>query len=211
MGNHIEPNLIYKPHILPEFCPLEAYKEAEKPEAQPVTAPCYIGQSKVDEKVGSTIILPSLPHLEWMTENLTGYGGTEIDGRTYYTWEEAMAAVEQLGDSWRLPTRGEMVDLCDLGSTWTDEGPGGMPGRWFGGNHDTDHKGSLFFPATGYRHRESGALTLVGTGGDVWSSSSYAAGLLYAGGLSFSSGGVYPLNGSYRAYGFPVRCVRNVK
>ncbi|MDE6828349.1 MAG: hypothetical protein K2P46_06500, partial [Alistipes sp.] len=72
---------------IPSWCPLETYKDAEKLEAQPEAAPCYIGQSKVDEKAGSTIILSGLPHLEWMTENLSGLGGTEINGNTYYTYD----------------------------------------------------------------------------------------------------------------------------
>ena len=153
----------------------------------------------------NTIILPGMPHLEWMTENLTGHGGTEIDGETYYTYDEAEEAVKQLGDGWRLPTRGEMVDLDDLGSTWDDE----RKGRWFGGNHDTDHAGSLFLPAAGCRDRSTGALTNVGTYGYYWSSSSYAAGNRNAGSLSFHSGAVYPLYYNYRAYAFSVRCVRN--
>ena len=157
------------------------------------------------EEKAKTIILPGMPHLEWMTENLSGHGGTEIDGRWYYTYDEAVEAIKQLGDGWRLPTRGEFLDLDDLGSTWDAE----RKGRWFGGNHDTDHAGSLFLEATGYRHRESGALTYVGTNGYYWSSSSGCAGSIYAGSLGFSSGGVYPLYNGRRAYGYPVRCVRN--
>lgn len=61
----------------------------------------------------------------------------------------------------------------------------------------------------GNRHRETGALAVVGAEGIVWSSSSCAAGNLDAGGLYFSSGLVYPLNGLRRAYGFSVRCVQN--
>lgn len=99
MGNHPEPDRLYKPHILPEWCPLEAYREAEKYEACESTKP-------------RTIILPGLPHLEWMTENLSGFGGTEVDGRWYYTYNEAVAAVKQLGNGWRLMTRGEAVDLA---------------------------------------------------------------------------------------------------
>ena len=154
-----------------------------------------------------TIILPGMPHLEWMTENLTGFGGTEINGRWYYTYDEAVEAVKQLGDGWRLPTRGEMVDLDDLGSTWDDE----RKGRWFGGNHATDHEGSLFLEAAGYRHRESGALAYVGTEGDYWSSSSGYAGSDYAGFLGFSSSHVYPLYGAHRVYGLSVRCVRDIE
>ncbi|WP_305375676.1 hypothetical protein [uncultured Alistipes sp.] len=63
--------------------------------------------------------------------------------------------------------------------------------------------------ATGYRHRESGALTNVGTEGDVWSSSSAYAGSLLAGNLYFNSGNVDPLHNTLRAYGLSVRCVRN--
>lgn len=159
------------------------------------------------EEKAKTIILPGMPGLEWMTENLQGFGGTEIDGRTYYTWEEAMAAAEQLGDGWRLPTKDEWDALCDIGSTWDED----RKGRWFGGNHDTDHEGSLFLPATGYRHRESGALTYVGASGYYWSSSSRLAGDGNAGSLGFNSGSVYPLNWNRRAYGLSVRCVRNVK
>ncbi len=150
-----------------------------------------------------SVILPGMPHLEWMTENLSGFGGTEIDGRTYYTWEEAMTAAKQLGDGWRLPTREEFEQLCDLGSEWQENGPHGLPGRLFGGE--------LFLEAAGYRHRESGALSSVGTEGYWWSSSSYAAGSVNAGNLSFHSGGVSPLYGNGRAYVFSVRCVRNVK
>ena len=161
---------------------------------------------KIESDTPSTIILPGMPGLEWMTENLSGFGGTEIDGRWYYTWDEAMAAAEQLGNGWRLPTRGELVDLDDLGSTWDDE----RKGRWFGGNHHTDHSGSLFLPASGHRGYTSGDLWGVGTHGYAWSSSP-TSGSTYAGYLGFYSALVYPLTNDSRAYGFPVRCVRNVK
>lgn len=152
-------------------------------------------------EANDTIILPGLPHLEWMTENLSGFGGTEIDGRWYYTYDEAEEAVKQLDDGWRLPTRGEMLDLDDLGSEWQDNSPHGLPGRLFGGG--------LFLPAAGYRYRESGALAGVGTRGLYWSSSSSAAGNVNGGCLSFTSGYVYPLCHYSRAFGFSVRCVRN--
>lgn len=80
--------------------------------------------------------------LLWDRDNLT-IGGYEKDGHHYYTWQEAMDAARSVGK--RLPTREEWEALCDLGSTWDDE----LKGRWFGGNHDSDHKGSLFLPAAG--------------------------------------------------------------
>ncbi|MCM1301954.1 MAG: hypothetical protein NC226_09565 [Bacteroides cellulosilyticus] len=149
-----------------------------------------------------TIILPGLPHLEWMTENLKGFGGTEIDGRTYYTYDEAVEAVKQLGNGWRLPTRDEMVYLDELGSEWQEDGPHGLPGRLFGGG--------LFLDASGYRERATGALTDVGTDGLYWSSSRYfSAGNTIAGSLSFHSTNVFPLNAGSGANAFSVRCVRN--
>ncbi len=154
------------------------------------------------QQANPTIILPSLPGLEWMTENLQGYGGTEIDGRTYYTWEEAMAAAEQLGDGWRLPTPDEWDALCDLGSVWQERGPHGSR-RLFGGG--------VFLDAAGWLDPTSGALTYVGTYGSYWSSLSYVVDDQFAGGLSFSSNSVGARNNYDCDHGFSVRCVRDVE
>ena len=66
-----------------------------------------------------------------------------------------------------------------------------------------------FYPASGYRNRSSGALTYVGSGGYSWSSSPTQSSTL-AGYLSFSAASVYPQDFSSRAFGFPVRCVREL-
>ena len=140
--------------------------------------------------------------LLWDTENLA-IGGYKKDGHHYYTWQEAMDAAKAVGK--RLPTWQEWKALCDLGSTWDDE----LNGRWFGGNHNSDHKGSLFLPAAGLRSYNSGELALTSSYGYYWSSSPYYGGSSYAGYLYFSSGNVYPLYYGNRAYGFSVRCVQN--
>ena len=142
--------------------------------------------------------------LLWDTENLA-IGGYEKDGRHYYTWDEAMEAARSVGK--RLPTQYEWVALCDLGSTWDDE----LKGRWFGGNHDSDHKGSLFLPIAGlssskglgYRTKMIG----TSTGGYYWSSSPYYGNNNYAGNLYFTSGYVFPQDKSIRTFSFSVRCV----
>ncbi len=67
---------------------------------------------------------------------------------------------------------------------------------------------SLYWPASGYRNAGSGALYYVGAWGGSWSSSPNSESSLLGGSLSFNSTGVKPLNGDYRAYGFPVRCVK---
>ena len=64
-----------------------------------------------------------------------------------------------------------------------------------------------FYPASGDRTRTSGALANVGSYGFSWSSSPTQSST-FAGCLYFNATGVYPQNGSSRAYGFPVRCVR---
>ena len=63
--------------------------------------------------------------------------------------------------------------------------------------------GTIFFPASGYRHYSSGALGGVGSLGYYWSavpSSTYDGRSLH-----FSSTGVSPLYSSRRSYGFAVR------
>lgn len=140
--------------------------------------------------------------LLWDTENLA-IGGYEKDGRHYYTWQEAMDAAKSVGK--RLSTWQEWEALCDLGSTWDDE----LKGRWFGGNHNSDHKGSLFMPAAGLRNINSGELACTSSSGYYWSSSPYYGGNNNAGYLNFYSGNVNPLNNNNRAYGFSVRCVQN--
>ena len=144
--------------------------------------------------------------LLWDTENLV-IGGYEKDGYHYYTWQEAMDAAKSVGK--RLPTREEWKALCDLGSTWDDE----RKGRWFGGNHDSDHKGSLFLPIAGLSSSKglSYPTKMIGTstGGYYWSSSPYYGGYSHAGYLYFNSGFVNPLDNYSRAYGFSVRCVRD--
>lgn len=141
--------------------------------------------------------------LLWDRENLA-IGGYEKDGHHYYTWQEAMDAARSVGK--RLPTREELKALCDLGSTWDDE----LKGRWFGGNHDSDHKGSLFLPAAGLRSNNSGELAYTSSSGYYWSSSPSYGGSYSAGYLYFSSGNVNPLGNSNRAGGFSVRCVREI-
>ena len=144
--------------------------------------------------------------LLWDTENLA-IGGYEKDGHHYYTWQEAMDAAKSVGK--RLPTREEWKALCDLGSTWDDE----RKGRWFGGNHDSDHKGSLFLPIAGLSSSKGlGYLTkMIGTStsGYYWSSSMDDGISYYAVNLYFSSGTVFPQDRGIRTFSFSVRCVRD--
>lgn len=45
--------------------------------------------------------------LEWASQVLTGYGGQEVNGNWYYTYDQALVAAEEMGNGWRLPTKEE--------------------------------------------------------------------------------------------------------
>ena len=66
----------------------------------------------------------------------------------------------------------------------------------------------VYFPASGYRTRESGSFRLVSEEGDVWCSSTYAVGVREV--VSFYSrcDGLSPLFLTYRGNSFTVRCVQ---
>lgn len=65
-----------------------------------------------------------------------------------------------------------------------------------------------YFPASGYRRRETGIFFGVGTEGDSWSAS--AAGIESTWGtyLRFVQGDIGPMYSHCRAYAFAVRCVQ---
>ena len=62
-----------------------------------------------------------------------------------------------------------------------------------------------FYVASGFRGRTSGSLGNVGSSGYCWSSAPSGTN---GGSLGFNASNVGPLNGSNRAFGFPVRCVK---
>jgi uncharacterized protein (TIGR02145 family) len=137
-------------------------------------------------------------NLLWDTENLTK------NGETYFTCDEALAAAKEIGK--RLPTKEEFEALASLGSTWDRK----LRGRWFGEDSKLKEKSemSVFFPASGYRSYDNGALFGVGYNGFYWSSS--VDDDSYTSSLSFDSYGVYPALGPNRAWGHSVRCVKDI-
>ena len=71
------------------------------------------------------------------------------------------------------------------------------------------HLSDCFYaPASGYRHRTSGALTSVGVNSQSWSSAPAAAGSANASYLVFDATLMYPEYSNSRSYAFPVRCVQ---
>lgn len=137
--------------------------------------------------------------LLWDKDNIS-VGGTEKDGHHYFTWTEAMEAAQKQGK--RLPTADEWKALCDLGSTWDEE----LRGRWFGGNHYTDHKGSIFLPACGFHDKVDAYASHLGF---YWSSSSGAGDSSQASNLFFHIDDTC-VDYSDVGYCFPLRLVRDI-
>ncbi|MDR1336121.1 MAG: fibrobacter succinogenes major paralogous domain-containing protein, partial [Tannerella sp.] len=136
-------------------------------------------------------------------------------------------------NGWRLPSQSEWGELYKGGMfsgvpgaatanswTWASAGTG-TPGtgvtssnrqRYYnraGGYQIRPDNATttLFLPASGYRRSNNGWLYHQGTNGYYWSS---AVTGISAYNLSFSSGSVGPANSNDRAYGFALRCIKNL-
>ena len=96
----------------------------------------------------------------------------------------------------RVPALDAWAGFDTSNFTWS--AVGGDNGRTYGPS-------GLFFPASGFRFDSNGRLSSVGSNGGHWSSSPSSLGSYY---LSFSPYNVNPSYNTYRANGFPVRCVK---
>ncbi len=107
---------------------------------------------------------------------------------------------------WRVPTQEELTELNQAGSTWVAAGgPDDLPGRWYGGNHSTDRVGSVFFPASGQRSYDVGAVSGRSSNGYYWSSVTSGTNAVS---LNLRDAYSNITTGSYRASGYSVRCVK---
>ncbi|WP_455592570.1 hypothetical protein [Bacteroides sp.] len=70
------------------------------------------------------------------------------------------------------------------------------------------YSGYRYFPASGYRNRETGAFGAIGGDGYGWSSSSRAISNVNGANLGFNGTVVNVLNNNNRTNGFPIRCVQ---
>ena len=107
---------------------------------------------------------------------------------------------------WRLPTKADQDKLfvaANVTNAWTaDYNGSGIGGRTF---TDNTSGNSIFFPATGFRSYDAGALGYQGDGGLYWSATSNSAKNTWY--LNFRDNFVGQSYSS-RSAGFPVRCVR---
>lgn len=125
--------------------------------------------------------------LLWDTENL------EIDGKKYFTWQEAMDAAKSVGK--RLPTKEDFEKLIATGWEWYE----GNKGIWFA-------ERKLLFPACGYRILD-GSIFKQHSCVRVWSSSTLIPDKSYR--FIGESTEAYVSNYS-RHVGYAVRCVQDI-
>lgn len=107
------------------------------------------------------------------SELLTEHGGTEVDGRWYYTWQQAEAAAQAIGNGWHLPQAADWRNLVSMNS-WVNSIDIGIKGQQANSDliyWDTTEKGvviheTLFLPAYGYL--SGGKSNYTGRRGYYW-------------------------------------------
>ena len=135
---------------------------------------------------------------KYCTNSSYGYNGF-TDGKTELEPADDAAYVNW-GSSWRMPSKEQIIELCNSCTwQWTQRnGVNGQLGTGPNGN-------TIFLPAAGDRWNES--LHYAGSNGLYWSRTLYPDYSRYAYGLSFYGGDVGWYNYG-RICGFAVRAVR---
>lgn len=140
-------------------------------------------------------------------DNITKYDST--DCKTVLDKDDDAACIIW-GDSCRMPTETEFLELCDTCNctwTWTKRITSYESTRYGYVVRSNKNSNSIFLPISGYRYRDD--FSFRGSFGLYWSSTlseGNVASFPYY--LSFCSGGLYA-NGVfvYRHFGIPVRPV----
>ncbi len=116
---------------------------------------------------------------------------------------------------WRVPTKGELSNLCQNRSSWTTNAAG-QQGFWFSGATSyTQEVPQVFFPAAGYHHYQADPGQGRNVNGDYWSSianqgDNTAYNLIIEKGDDFVSiDRAIITEGDFRANGYSVRCVKD--
>ena len=134
----------------------------------------------------------------WAMSNV-GSPGTFVlnpeDFGHYYTYDQAKNVCPQ---GWRLPTDGELQNLINSGSKWTNRN--GTKGRVFG-----RYSNAIFLPAANYQGYMDGSYGTVAGGGGYWSSTDFSGEAVVMG-LYFAKK-YASLNFNHRSCKQSVRCV----
>lgn len=128
-------------------------------------------------------------------------GDLRIEGRSFFTWSEALDAASSV--SKRLPTRSEFERLIQSGSATTSHG-----GVWLGADSEllARSKKSIFIPFDGAGTNAGRLATSSGQVGYLWSSTESAGGGAFN--LTVRDGQTY-VESNNQEFLFSVRCVRD--
>ncbi len=125
-------------------------------------------------------------------------GGKEVDGKHYFTFDEALEVQEKLKDTgWRLPTRSEWTLICE---EFGQKDDGEL-------DYEVLYR-NLHMGPTGWLD-EDGYLGGRTTNGYWWSGTAGSA--TYGRDLSTWAGNVYAQHNAFRGRGFALRLVRDAK
>lgn len=124
-------------------------------------------------------------------------GGKEVDGKHYFTFNEAQEVQKTLKDTgWRLPTRSEWTLICEE----FGQKDGELDCKTLYKNLNMGHTGWI---------GEDGNLHNRTTAGTWWSDTASSA--THGRYLTTGTGDVYAQNSHFRGNSFALRLVRNVK
>ena len=132
------------------------------------------------------------------------------DNTLWTTSETSKSIYDPCPSGWRVPDGGEdgvwSKALCSSAS-FSYTFVGRNEGMNFSGTFGS--ASTIWYPASGYRDHYDGRLYYVSTYGFYWSASPASVEAYF---LNFNhSGNVLPSGDHYRARGFPVRCIRELK
>ncbi|MBO5980622.1 MAG: hypothetical protein J6Q12_09380, partial [Bacteroidales bacterium] len=116
-------------------------------------------------------------------------------------WQSSKTIYDPCPSGWRVPDGGDngIWKVAGFSSTTYDDTNKGM-------SFSISSPSTTWYPASGYRDYDGGALNYVGSFGSYWSVTPYGSSAYY---LRFNyNGNVSPSNSSLRANGFGVRCVQ---
>ncbi len=146
----------------------------------------------------------------------SGDPGQDVGGQKVNSNNGSKSAYDPCPIGWRVAPQDAFTMFTKTGTNKGSDASAdwNVKGAWDNGWHFYYQKWqdnttpTIFWPASGYRHAGSGALSGTGAWGGSWGSSPDASGSQTACYLDFVSSYVNPLYGNGRAYGFPVRCVK---
>lgn len=153
---------------------------------------------KPKDTVKSKLLNIEIATNDYWEKGEDGEFGVADGVKKYFTFDEACAIEEKLGNGWRTPTRREIAIICE---EFGQDSDGGLGAEMICG-------APLYFVRSGYYYY-GGSMGNLGSSGGYWSSTVSSTNFAYN--LYFDSTLVYPQDLNNRGYGFSLRLVRDLE